>query len=435
MFKMKKVIASLACAIMVFMSMSTLCLAVEELDIKLNRRVTFVGDTYYDWNGKKVRKDNGDDEETSGMIISINNRKSKGIYISGKGYIGRDQIKAVEGKILEVEFDKDTLTSSLKFDGDYVNIESTNDGVLEYEDGVLKVGLETGKTTITIENEDGKLVEMEAEVTDTTVTLNIPEKSAELAVEEATLVVKVPDEETGEDKEIIEVTGKGNATAKVELENGTVKVDATAKADGTVEVKGEEIIKAAIDANATITGTMDEKGLTVTGKGDVNADASIIVDGEEVVKAEIDATGTVTGTVNEEGLTVTGKGEADTTVTVKDKEVVKAEIEVEGSANANLEDGVTVKATTTQTYTLLDKIKAKLKGEAVANVNKENASVTASGSAEVNDKEIASGTATIEGNHGEDPVVKAEGKVVGQEVKVPETKIPIVSMLKKLLNR
>jgi len=275
---------------------------------------------------------------------------------------------------------------------------------------------------------------MEAEVTDTTVTLNIPEKSAELAVEEATLVVKVPDEETGEDKEIIEVTGKGNATAKVELENGTVKVDATAKADGTVEVKGEEIIKAAIDANATITGTMDEKGLTVTGKGDVNADASIIVDGEEVVKAEIDATGTVTGTVNEEGLTVTGKGEADTTVTVKDKEVVKAEIEVEGSANANLEDGVTVKATTTQTYTLLDKIKAKLKGEAVANVNKENASVTASGSAEVNDKEIASGTATIEGNHGEDPVVKAEGKVVGQEVKVPETKIPIVSMLKKLLN-
>ena len=324
MFKMKKVIASLACAVMVFMSMSTLCLAVEELDIQLNRRVTFVGDTYYDWNGKKVRKDNGDDEETSGMIISINNRKSKGIYISGKGYIGRDQIKAVEGKILEVEFDKDTLTSSLKFDGDYVNIESTNDGVLEYEDGVLKVGLETGKTTITIENKDGKLVEMEAEVTDTTVTINIPEKSAELAVEEATLVVKVPDEETGEDKEIIEVTGKGNATAKVELENGTVKVDATAKADGTVEVKGEEIIKAAIDANATITGTMDEKGLTVTGKGDVNADASIIVDGEEVVKAEIDATGTVTGTVNEEGLTVTGKGEADTTVTVKDKEVVKA---------------------------------------------------------------------------------------------------------------
>ena len=105
MLKMKKVIASLACAVMVFMSMSTLCFAVESLDIQLNRRVTFVGDTYYDWNGKKVRKDNDDNQETSGMIISINNRKSKGIYISGQGYIGKDQIKAVEGKILEVEFD------------------------------------------------------------------------------------------------------------------------------------------------------------------------------------------------------------------------------------------------------------------------------------------------------------------------------------------
>ena len=138
MFKIKKVIASLACAIMVFMSMSTLCLAAEEFDVQLNRRVTFVGDTYYDWNGKKVRKDNADDKETTGMILSINNRKAKGVYISGQGYIGKDQIKSVEGKILEVEFDKDTLTSSLKFDGDYVNIESTNDGILEYENGVLK---------------------------------------------------------------------------------------------------------------------------------------------------------------------------------------------------------------------------------------------------------------------------------------------------------
>ena len=394
MFKLKKVIASLACAIMVFMSMSTLCLAVEELDIKLNRRVTFVGDTYYDWNGKKVRKDNGDDEETSGMIISINNRKSKGIYISGKGYIGRDQIKAVEGKILEVEFDKDTLTSSLKFDGDYVNIESTNDGILEIENGVLKAGLETGKTTITIENKDGKLVEMEAEVTDTTVTINIPEKSAELAVEDASLVVKVPDGETGEDKEIVKVSGSGNATAKVELEEGTVKVDATAKADGKVEVKGEEIIKAAMDANATITGTMDENGLTATAKGDTNA-----------------------------------------TVTVKGEEVFTADVEAQGSVNANLEEGITVEATTTQTYTLLDKIKAKLNGGLVANVNKENASAGVTGSAEVNDKEIASGTAAIAGNYGEDPVVAAEGNVMGQPVSIPETTIPIVSMLKKLLSR
>lgn len=394
MFKMKKVIASLACAVMVFMSMSTLCLAVEELDIQLNRRVTFVGDTYYDWNGKKVRKDNGDDEETSGMIISINNRKSKGIYISGKGYIGRDQIKAVEGKILEVEFDKDTLTSSLKFDGDYVNIESTNDGILEFEDGVLKAGLETGKTTLTIENKDGKLVEMEAEVTDTTVTINIPEKSAELAVEDASLVVKVPDGETGEDKEIVKVSGNGNVTAKVELEEGTVKVDATAKADGKVEVKGEEIIKAAMDANATMTGTMDENGLTATATGEANA-----------------------------------------AVAVKGEEVFTADVEGQGSVNVNSEEGVTVVATTTQTYTLLDKIKAKLNGGVMANVNKENASAGVTGSAEVNDKEIASGTAAIAGNYGEDPVVEAEGKIAGQEVKIPTTTIPIVSMLRKLLSR
>ena len=394
MFKMKKVIASLACAIMVFMSMSTLCLAAEELDVQLNRRVTFVGDTYYDWNGKKVRKDKGDAEETTGMIISINNRKAKGIYISGQGYIGKDQIKSVEGKILEVEFDKDTLTSSLKFDGDYVNIESTNDGILEYENGVLKAGLETGKTTITIENKDGKVVEMEAEVTDTTVTLNIPEKSAELAVEDATLVVKAPDKETGEEKEIVKVSGNGNATAKVELENGTVKVDATAKADGKVEVKGEEIIKAAIDANATVTGTMDENGLTATATGN-----------------------------------------ADATVTVKGEEVFTADVEGQAAVNVNKEEGVTVQATTTQTYTLLDKIKAKLNGALVANANKENASAGVAGSAEINDKEVVSGTAGIAGNYGEDPVVAAEGTIAGKEVKLPETTIPIVTMLRKLLTK
>lgn len=394
MFKMKKVIASLACAIMVFMSMSTLCLAVEELDIKLNRRVTFVGDTYYDWNGKKVRKDNDDNEKTSGMIISINNKKSKGIYISGQGYIGRDQITAVEGKILEVEFDKDTLTSSLKFDGDYVNIESTNDGILEFENGVLKAGLETGKTTITLENKNGEVVKMEAEVTNTTVTINIPEKSAELAVEDASLVVKAPDKETGEDKEIIKVSGNGNATAKVELENGTVKVDATAKADGKVEVKGEEIIKAAVDANATITGTIDENGLTATATGNANA-----------------------------------------TVTVKDKEVFKAEVEGEGSINANTESGVTVEAKTTQTYTILDKIRAKLTGTLKANANKENASAEVTGKVDVNDKEVASGSAAIAGNYGEDPVVEAEGKIVGQEVKLPSTVIPIVSRLRKFLSK
>lgn len=469
--KMKKIIASIACISVLLMSFSTFCYAeTPTIEAELNRRVTFVGDTYWDWNGKKVRKDNEDTEETSGIILSINHRRSKGVFISGKGYIGEDQIIAIEGKVLEIDFDAENLESSLKFDGDYVKIESENKGVLDIKDGVLTAGGE-GTTTIKLHDKKGEVIEIEAEVDNATVTLNIPEKSVDLTVKDASLVVKEPDEEDGtKGAEIINVTGSMDATADLNIDGETITVDATAKADGSVKVKGEEIIKAEMEAKADVKVDLENK----TAELDANANMDLIVkdDGEEIVKAEIDTNIDANVKIEEGKVTVDANGEADGTITVKGEEFAKGEIDAnvnteikveegkvtvdtdaeadgkvtvkgeevlnaEIDANANLtvdNEGATVTTNTTQTYTLLQKIKMKLQGELEANADSNGASVEGSGQIEVNDKPLASGEASINGNYGEDPKISAEATIVDKEVvSVKEKTLPIMSILKKLL--
>lgn len=357
MINMKKIIASMLCSIMILMSMSTLCFAeVNPSDITLNKRVTFIGDTYWDWNGKKVRKNYP--EETSGIILSINNRKDKEVYISGKGYIDKDQIVSIEGKVLEIEFDKENLTSTVKFDGDYVNIESKNQAILAYEDGVLKAGVD-GTTTINIETSKGEILEIDATVKNAVVTLNIPEKSVELNVENAALVVTVPSSTEGDSgTEILNVSGSANAKADIALDNGKVTVSANATAEGTVKVKGEEIINAKIEeAKGEITGSME---------------------------------------------------------------------------------GVTVSASTKQTYTLLQKIKMKLTGSASATADKEGVDAEGSVGGEITDgegNEIISGGASgsVSGDYGKDPTVSLSGNIANKEIVILQNKtLPIVTMLKNL---
>ena len=80
MSKMKKIVATMLCAMMIFMSMSTLCLATEaaeenqpNIEYKLNSRIVFEGETY--WNIGCTRKRNEYPNGKSAVVWAVHKNK------------------------------------------------------------------------------------------------------------------------------------------------------------------------------------------------------------------------------------------------------------------------------------------------------------------------------------------------------------------------
>ena len=389
MSKMKKIVATMLCAMMIFMSMSTLCLATEaaeenqpNIEPKLNSRIVFEGETY--WNIGCTRKRNEYSEEKSAVVWAVH--KNKGVVLTTYGYVKNENIIKLDGKV--ISYDKETKT--YKHNGDLLQLESKNEGILKFEEGVLTAGITSGNTKMELFTLDGeKIANIDATVTNAEVVLNFPEGKFDAKIEDSTVILY-----DKEENEVAKFIAKGEAQLDVNMaEDGSLEIIASGNANGNLSIKGEEIL-----------------AVEVAGAG-----------------------GIVAG-VTEEGLAVEGAGVANATATVKGEEVLKADIVGEATIEAS-KDKVKAEATVESSCSLLQKLTAKLNGKVIAEADKEGGSITASGDATVNDKEIIKGDATLEGNYMDDPYVSGSVTVLEQPTKtMQKTQIPIVSTLTRLLN-
>lgn len=316
MSKMKKFIALLLCSVMILMSTSTLCLAVEgetgaedtkqevvEIsaeDIKLNTRVKFKGNTYFDIKCTNKRKEYT--EETSGIIFAVHKRY-KCVYIMGKGYVKYEDIKEIEGKVMS--YDRETRT--YRYDGDLIKVESQNNGIIDFKDGKLVAGID-GTTDIKLYDIKGKeLADINAEVKGSEIVLNFPEGEFNAKLEEATVVITTP-----EGEEVAKLTASADAKLDVDIKDGALTVTASGNADSDLTVKGKEILSVEAAGNADINANLTE-GITASG----NSSGTLTL--LDKIKAKL--SGGASANVNATGVEVSANGEA----TVDEKQIAAGE--------------------------------------------------------------------------------------------------------------
>lgn len=343
--------------------MSTMCFATEAnvtettkqevtaepVKARLNTKIYFEGKTYTFHDGRRVRRTYEDGKLGCGIVSIIIPNKEYGVYVSGEGWIAESQIKSAE-KYISLEFNKENLKngelgSTLKINGEFVNVESNNTGIIRYENETLVAGL-NGTTTVKITTKEGKEIEALATVYDGNVELNIPEKSVSM---DGQITADIADKK-------VNISADGDAEVALKIENGSIGVEAE-------------------------------------GNGNVKA-------------------------------------------TVEDKEVLDVNVNASGSVTAS-KDGITAEAKASQTIKLLQKLTVKLNENANAHINKEEVEVGVGADASVNDKQVASGDASVKYEYGEeDPTGSAHLTVLDKNVVNAENKtIPVISALKALLAR
>lgn len=226
---------------------STMCFAAEDKTVvepKLNTKIYFEGNTYTFHNGKRVRKSYADGELGCGIVSIIVKNKTYGVYVTGEGWISKDQIKESE-KYISLDFDtkdlrKEGLKSTLKINGEYTQVESENTGIIRYEDGKL-IAEGNGITTIKFTTKENKEIEVLATVYGGDITLNVPEKT--IAAEGA-VIAEIADKK-------VNVTAEGDAKAALTIEDGAIGVTADGNGNVKAEVDGKEVLDANINADAS----------------------------------------------------------------------------------------------------------------------------------------------------------------------------------------
>lgn len=228
---------------------STICFsgetkAAEKVEAKLNTKIYFEGDTYKFHSGKlgkKVRKSYGEGELGCGIVSIIVKNKEHGIYVTGEGWISESQIRTSE-KYITLKFDKEEngLRSNLKVNGEFVNVESDNLGIIKYENGALRAEA-NGTTTVTITTKEGKEIEALATVYEGGIELNIPEKAVSI---DGQISADIADKK-------VNISADGEATAALVIENGAIGVEAEGNGDVKATVEDKEIL----DLNANIAGS------------------------------------------------------------------------------------------------------------------------------------------------------------------------------------
>lgn len=236
---------------------STICFttktqAAEKVEAKLNTKIYFEGNTYKFHSGKlgkKVRKTYGEGELGCGIVSIIVKNKEHGIYVSGEGWISESQIRTSE-KYITLKFDKieNGLNSNLKINGEFVDVESDNTGIIKYEDGVLKAGIENGTTTVKITTKEGKEIEALATVYEGDIELNIPEKSVSL---EGKITADIADKK-------VNISADGDAKATLKIEDGAIGVEAEGDGNVIATVEDKEILD--LNVNATGNASVSKDG-------------------------------------------------------------------------------------------------------------------------------------------------------------------------------
>lgn len=227
---------------------------------KLNTKVVFKGNTYKFHNGKNVRKKYAEGEYGCGIVSIIVKNKPFGVYVSGEGWIAESQIQAdLTQKYISLEFDKENLKngelgSVLKINGEFLQAESANTGIIKYEDGKLIAGLKEGMTTVKIftkDNKDG--IEILASNYDGKVTLDIPGKSVSA---DGNITADMIGEK-------VNVSANGDAKVALKIEDGSIGVEAEGNGDINAKIEGKEILDANVEANGNVTASKD--GITAEG--------------------------------------------------------------------------------------------------------------------------------------------------------------------------
>lgn len=252
---LKLKILSITLIALIIMTMGTMSFATEETlpqlgetvaeekeAPRLNTKIKFTGDTYLFYNGGIVRKSYKDGKEGCGIVSIIMKGKKYGVYVTGEGWISEDQIVNTE-EYITLEFNtedigKNGIASVFKINGEYINVESTNNSVIKYENGELVVN-GNGQSTVTFTTEDGKEIEALATVVDGGVTLNIPEKE---------FAANVSSEVNAGDK--IKVEMEGNSTAKIDISSEGIGVSADGDGSAKLTVDDKEIASAEGGMNA-----------------------------------------------------------------------------------------------------------------------------------------------------------------------------------------
>lgn len=227
----------------------------KQVEVKLNRKVYFEGDTYTFHNGNRIRKTYAEGEKGCGIISIIVPNKAKGIYVSGEGWISEDQIINTD-KYITLEFEKieNGLNAKLNVNGEFVTVESDNNGIITYTDGVL-VAKGDGTTTVKFKTKDDKEIEVLATVYEGNIELNIPEQSVSATGKITADMV---------DKKV-KVTAEGDAKATLKIgENGSIGVDAEGNGKLTTTVNEKEVLDVDVSANGSATANKD--GISAEGK-------------------------------------------------------------------------------------------------------------------------------------------------------------------------
>lgn len=219
-------------------------------------------------------------------------------------------------------------------------------------------------------------------------------------------------------------------TSVITYDNGTL----AAKNDGKATVKlvkedGEEIELLAVVSNGNMTLNIPEKEVST----DIKADISLMEDKIEI-KAEGEAEAALI--LEDDGIKIAAEGEGKAELYVEDKKVAECDTEGNMELDANLE-GVEVKAESEQTITILDKFVAEIHEKGNAIIDKTHVEAEIEGKAEVNDKEVVEGEASVNYNYeDEDPTGSARLEVLDNEVMNEKDKtIPVISGLKALIAR
>lgn len=343
--KTKALVIILIATLMVAIS-TFFCTVKAAEEPKLNRKIEFTGKTYKYPNQDKIRKEYPEGEKGCGIVSIISKSAKHPVYVTGEGWIDIEQI--VDGsavKYIDLKFDNiKNGEFGLKIDGEFVDVDSTNNAVIKFEDGAL-IATGNGRTDVIITTKEGEEINALATVVEGEVTLSIPDKK---------------------------VAGQLSATAEI-----ADKV--------TVEANGDA-----------------ELGLII----------------------------------GEDGIGVKGQANGDVVLKVDDNELASAGGNVNGELKGNL-NGVTGNIAGEQRINLFQKLTMKLKERASANIDKEQASVTAGGDVAVNDKEIASGDAGLSYTYGEeDPKGSLKAEILDNEIVNVENKtLPIISTLKNLIGK
>lgn len=288
-------------------------------EIKLNRKIQFTGNTYKSYkDGAKVRKTYNEGQIGEGVILRIRNSGAHRIYVAFEGWISDDQVYGEPVKYIDLTFDlsnlkEEGLKTGIKIDGEFLDVDIKNAGVVKFEDGILKPsGHLEGTTDIVFTKKDGTEIPVVAETHNGNITLSVQEGmlSGDLAAK-ATLfdkvVVKVGEEENPATGQITLSFGEGTGT-----------LGANANIDVKLEtMDGKEIAGLNVEASGAVQG--DLANLSVNAGGNVTESIRAL---SGKIRAALTERAKVT--IDKEKISGTVGGKAS----VQDKELVDGDLGV-----------------------------------------------------------------------------------------------------------